>query len=65
ELIASRLEVEDIREHLRVDSLGYLSLEGMKDAVKEHGPFCDACFTGSYPTPLTDLERGHVATARC
>lgn len=63
ELIASRLEVEDIREHLRVDSLGYLSLEGMKDAVKEHGPFCDACFTGSYPTPLTDLERGHVATA--
>ncbi|MDP2577284.1 MAG: amidophosphoribosyltransferase [Candidatus Palauibacterales bacterium] len=64
ELIASRLEVEDIREHLRVDSLGYLSLEGMKDAVKEHGPFCDACFTGSYPTPLTDLERGHVATAR-
>ncbi|MEE9246966.1 MAG: amidophosphoribosyltransferase, partial [Gemmatimonadota bacterium] len=42
ELIASRLEVEDIREHLRVDSLGYLSLEGMKDAVKEHGPFCDA-----------------------
>ncbi len=65
ELIASRLEVEDIREHLRVDSLGYLSLEGMKDAVKEHGPFCDACFTGSYPTPLTDLERGHVAAARC
>ncbi len=64
ELIASRLEVEDIREHLRVDSLGYLSLEGMKDAVKEHGPFCDACFTGSYPTPLTDLERGHVAAAR-
>ena len=65
ELIASRLEVEDIREHLRVDSLGYLSLEGMKNAVKEHGPFCDACFTGNYPTPLTDLERGHVAAARC
>ncbi len=65
ELIASRFEVEEIREHLGVDSLGYLSLEGMLDVVKENGSFCDACFTGNYPTPLTDLESGHVAAARC
>ncbi len=65
ELIASRMDTEEIREHLSVDSLGYLSLEGMKNAVQEHGPFCDACFTGNYPTQLTDLERGHVAAARC
>ncbi len=65
ELIASRLDVEEIREHLGVDSLGYLSLEGMKDAVKEHGPFCDACFTGNYPTPLTDKEKGLAGAAKC
>ena len=65
ELIASHKSVEEIREHLGVDSLGYLSLEGMKNAVKGHGPYCDACFTGDYPTPLTDKEGGLVVAARC
>jgi amidophosphoribosyltransferase len=65
ELLASDLSIEEIRQHLRVDSLGYLSLEGMIGAVQEHGPFCDACFTGAYPAPLTDLEKGLLATANC
>ncbi len=62
ELLASRLSVEEIRDHLGVDTIGYLSLEGMIGAVKESGPFCDACFTGNYPAPLTDLEKGLLAT---
>jgi amidophosphoribosyltransferase len=65
ELLASQLNVEEIRQHLGVDSLGYLSLEGMLGAVKEFGPFCDACFTGNYPAPLSDLEKGFAVAARC
>ena len=50
ELIAHRLSVEEIQEHLDVDSLGYLSLEGMLRAVNRTvGDFCAACFTGDYP----------------
>lgn len=52
ELIAANLDQEQIRRHLGVDSLGYLSLEGMLNAVPDgpHG-FCHACFSGDYPTP--------------
>jgi amidophosphoribosyltransferase len=50
ELLASNRSVEDIREYLDVDSIGYLSLEGLIGAVEGHGPYCDACFTGNYPT---------------
>jgi amidophosphoribosyltransferase len=52
ELIAARLTVPEIAVHLGVDSLGYLSLEGMLDSVP-NGPsgFCHACFSGDYPTP--------------
>ncbi len=60
ELIASDNDVEAIRGHLEVDSLGYLSMEGMRGAVEEHGPFCDACWTGNYKAPLVDLEHGYA-----
>jgi amidophosphoribosyltransferase len=63
ELIGSQLSVEEIRDRLGVDSLGYLSLEGMESAVAAFGPFCNACFSGRYPAPLIDLERGHVAAS--
>ena len=56
ELIGARCSVEEIRQHLGVDSLGYLSMEGIREAVGEFGPFCDACWTGDYPAPLVDLE---------
>jgi amidophosphoribosyltransferase len=50
ELIANSMTVEEIRQFLGVDSLGYLSLEGMLNAVaKKPEGFCDACFTGKYP----------------
>ncbi len=52
ELLASDRRVEDIRQYLGVDSIGYLSLEGLIGAVHEFGPYCDACFTGNYPTAV-------------
>jgi amidophosphoribosyltransferase len=58
ELIASQMDVAGIADKLKVDSLGYLSLEGMQEAVSEGGPFCSACFSGDYPAPLVDVERG-------
>lgn len=61
ELIGATHSVEEIRAHLDVDSLGYLSLEGLRSAVGEHGPFCDACWTGDYGTPLIDIEGGREA----
>ncbi len=57
ELMGFGHSVEEIREELGLDSLGYLSLEGMTRAVEEFGPFCDACFSGNYTAPLVDLER--------
>jgi len=52
ELIAANYTVDEIAGHLGVDSLGYLSLEGMLGSVPS-GPdgFCHACFSGDYPTP--------------
>jgi amidophosphoribosyltransferase len=58
ELIGARLSIEEIRERLGVDSLGYLSQDGMERAVREFGPFCTACFSGRYPTRLVDAEQG-------
>ena len=65
ELIGSRKTIDEIREHLDVDSLGYLSLEGMTGAVSHAGPFCHACFSGDYTAPLVDLERGYPAMTTC
>jgi amidophosphoribosyltransferase len=52
ELIAANHSVEEIRGHLRADSLGYLSLEGLHRAVDGEGGFCDACYTNDYPVPV-------------
>ncbi|MEN8375921.1 MAG: amidophosphoribosyltransferase [Gemmatimonadota bacterium] len=56
ELIGAHNTVHQIAEHLNVDSLGYLSLEGMHHAVEDAGSICDACFSGNYAAPLVDLE---------
>jgi amidophosphoribosyltransferase len=52
ELIAATHSVEEIRDFLGVDSLGYLSLEGMHRAAGSRNAFCDACFSGRYPIPM-------------
>jgi amidophosphoribosyltransferase len=56
--MGSRLQVAQIADKLAVDSLGYLSLEGMVGAAAEEGRFCTACFSGDYPAPLVDVEKG-------
>ena len=54
-LIAAHMEVDEIREHLGADSLGYLSLDGLLAAtgVADAG-FCTACLSGEYPTPISE-----------
>jgi amidophosphoribosyltransferase len=55
ELIASQHSIEEIARYIGVDSLAYLSIEGLYRAVESSpGKFCDACFSGSYPagTPI-------------
>jgi len=48
ELIASSHTVEEIRRYLHVDSLGYLSMEGLKSCVARPDDHCYACFDGHY-----------------
>ena len=63
ELIGATHSVEEIREFLGVDSLGYLSLDGMLDAAGRGTGFCHACFSGQYPTPITEelVQLRHAA----
>jgi len=50
ELIANNRSVDEIRDYLEVDSLVYLSLEGMLSCVKEPPQnYCNACWSGKYP----------------
>lgn len=55
ELIAARKSVEGIKEFLGLDSLHYLSLEGLLNAINmDSKGFCLACFDGSYPVTFAD-----------
>ena len=54
ELVASSHEVEEIREFIGADSLGYLSVEGMLKVVPTPADMCTACFTGDYPTEVPE-----------
>jgi amidophosphoribosyltransferase len=49
-MIAHDRTIEEIEGELGVDSLAYLSLEGVYEAIRgDAGRHCDACFSGSYP----------------
>ena len=53
ELIASRMDVEQIREFIGADSLAYLSIGGVLSAIDlPRDRFCFACFDGDYPVPV-------------
>ncbi|MGH7482635.1 MAG: amidophosphoribosyltransferase, partial [Longimicrobiales bacterium] len=65
ELIGARMSVDEIRDHLGVDSLGYLSQDGMLEALGDYGPFCHACFSGEYSAPLVDIDAGLGAISHC
>jgi amidophosphoribosyltransferase len=63
-LLAAQMSVEQMRDYINADSLAFISIEGLYRALgQERDPAqpqrCDACFTGDYPTALTDLaEKG-------
>ena len=62
ELIASGLEVEEIRRSIGADSLNYVSLEGLIEATTiAEDKLCTACFTGKYPISVpTDMSEGKM-----
>jgi len=58
ELIASNHNVEEIRRFVEADTLGFLSLASLRNAVAddERHEYCYACYTGDYPTDLVNIE---------
>src|SRR5437660_8798463 len=67
QLLAARFDVEQMAKHIGVDSLAFISTDGLYRAMGEAGRdklaprFCDACFTGDYPIPLADVADGKVS----
>ena len=61
-LLAAQMSVAEMADYIKVDSLSFLSIDGLYRALGEEGrdegkpQYCDACFTGDYPTHLTDQE---------
>ena len=61
-LLASNMNIEEMREFIHADSLAFLTIDGLYRALGENGrdperpSHCDACFTGDYPTSLTDQD---------
>ena len=59
-LLAGRMDLAAMREFIQADSLAFVSINGLYRAVGLQSrnnacpQYCDACFTGDYPTPLTD-----------
>lgn len=65
ELIAANNTVEEIRRFVEADSLGYLSLGGLREAVGDHdAQYCYACYTGNYPTELVNIDELRMAKGR-
>ena len=68
ELMAAQLDVDAMAEQIGVDSLAFISIDGLYQAVgganRDFGEpqFCDACFTGEYPVSLVDLAQGRLPT---
>mgnify|MGYP001799333255 CR=1 FL=1 len=62
QLLASRMTIEEMRDYIRGDTLGFISLDGLYRAIgeternNETPQYNDSCFSGDYPTPLTDYE---------
>lgn len=61
-LLAAQMNVAEMNQYIKADSLAFLSIDGLyralgEDLREEAQPqYCDACFTGAYPTRLTDRE---------
>ncbi len=63
-LLAAQQDIEGMRTFIGVDSLAFISFDGLYRAMGEESrnaespQYCDACFTGDYPIPLTDQDGG-------
>jgi amidophosphoribosyltransferase len=61
-LLASNMDIEEMRAFIQADSLAFISIDGLYRALREDSrhtdspQYCDACFTGDYPTTLTDQD---------
>ena len=68
ELLAAQFDVDGIRQQIDVDSLAYITIDGLYRAMGETGrnndmpQYCDACFSGDYPISLTDFDEGGATT---
>ena len=66
-LLAARMDLAAMAEFIQADSLAFVSIDGLYRAVGEQArnaatpQYCDACFTGHYPTQLTDLAERNGA----
>ncbi len=67
-LIANKLSIEEIKDFLKVDSIGYLSIEGMMRAIgRPADNFCRACWDGEYPVSIAQsvdkyiMEKGQTS----
>ena len=68
-LLAAQMDVEHMRNFIKADSLSFISVDGLYRALgfekrsDQKPQFCDACFTGAYPTTLTDQDEDGQADA--
>ncbi len=66
ELLAAKFDVEAMAKHIALDSLAFISIDGLYRAFGEKAraadapQFCDACFSGDYPIPLIDHDKDPV-----
>ena len=66
-LLAAQKDVEAIRDSIGCDSLAYLSIEGLRDALQDDGQesrYCTACFSGRYPEKIFDEVPAQPTDAR-
>ena len=69
-LLAARMDTQEMTKFIVADSLGFVSIDGLYRAVGEASrnaacpQHCDACFTGDYPTSLTDLAEREADTGQ-
>jgi amidophosphoribosyltransferase len=69
-LLAAQMDIEGMRAYIQADSLAFVSIDGLYRAVGAEGrnnarpQYCDACFSGEYPTPLTDLVEREAKAAQ-
>ncbi len=65
-LLAHKLDIGGMKDFIHADSLAFLSIDGLYKALGEakradiRPQYCDACFTGDYPTSLTDQDEAEV-----